>query len=89
MSKQSAKGKQHVWRWVLLAVGLALVVTMMAGAWIVYNGLQARDALVAAADAVSGTQNALLGADVAAAEASLTQAADLTAEAETKTSDIV
>ena len=89
MSEHSAKGKRHVWRWVLLAVGFVLAVTVMAGAWIVYTGLQARDALVAAADAVSGTQNALLGADVAAAEASLAQAADLTAEAEAKTSDIV
>ena len=89
MSEHSAKGKRHVWRRVLLGVGVVLAVTVMAGAWIVYTGLQARDALVAAADAVSGTQNALLGADVAAAEASLIQAADLTAEAESKTSDIV
>lgn len=89
MSEQSAKVKRHVWRWALLAVGVVLAVAVLAGAWIAYTGLQARDALVAAADAVSGTQNALLGADVAAAEASLTEAADLTADAEAKTSDIV
>ena len=89
MSKHSAKGKRHAWRYVLLAVGVVLAVTVMAGAWIAYTGLQARDALVTAAEAVSGTQNALLGSDVAAAEASLTQASGLTAEAEAKTSDIV
>ena len=79
------------WRWRYLVIGLAsvLAVAVLAGAWIVYTGLQARDALVAAADAVSGTQDALLGADVTAAEAALANAADLTAEAESKTSDIV
>ena len=82
-------GGRRVLRYVLLAVGLVVVVTLMAGAWIAYTGLQAKDALVTAVDAVSGTQDALLGADVAAAEASLTHAADLTAEAEAKTSDIV
>jgi hypothetical protein len=86
---QRTTPRRPVGRYVAIAVTMGVILTVTAGAWIAYTGLQARAALIAAADAVANTQNALLGADVAAAEASVTEASALTASAAAATSDPV
>lgn len=72
--------------WTLLAL---IVVGLLAGGWLAYTGLQAKRALDTAADALGGAQNSLLDGDTATADAAVTQAAALTAEARSATSDPV
>lgn len=81
--------KRHTWRWVTLAVVALVVIVGAAGVWLAVTGYQARKALLAAADAVAGTQSALLGTDIPGAQAAVAQASNLTAEAAAKTSDPV
>lgn len=76
-------------RWFRRALAALVVMALAAGAWIAYTGLQAKDALETAASALSGAQSALLSGDSAAADAAITQAATLTGEARSATSDPV
>lgn len=69
-------------------IGLGVVV-MLAGGWMAYTGLQARDSLESAATALAGAQSALLGGDVDQADLSITEAGVLTAKARSLTSDPV
>lgn len=62
---------------------------VLAGGWMAYTGLQARDSLESAAAALSGAQSALLGGDVEQASQDISAAGVLTAEARSLTSDPV
>lgn len=76
-------------RWLWRGLALLVVLAVAAGAWIAYTGLRAKDALETAAGALSGAQSALLDGDTATANAAVTQAATLTGEARSATSDPV
>ena len=88
--KPAGRGRgRRILRWVLWLVALLLVVAVLAGAWLVYTGLQAKQALDTAAGALSGAQNALLDGDTQSASTAVSQASALTSEARATTSDPV
>ena len=80
---------RRVLRWLLWGLLGIILVALLAGAWLAYTGLQAKQALDTAAGALGGAQGALLDGDTETASAAVAQASTLTSQARTATSDPV
>ena len=81
--------KRRTGCWVGLGIVVVFVAIIASAAWIAFTGMQAKRALESAADALSGAQSALLAGNVDAADAAVTEASALTADARSTTSDPV
>lgn len=76
-------------RTVLLVVVVVVLLTLLAGGWLAWRGLHARDDLTAAADALTRARTAAVDGDLDTARLQLAQAQVDTASARDKTSDPV